>query len=134
MIVVVGMVVLLTTGIVAGTTVSLSRSGTAQVRSIALSYAQAGIELARAQRDSGWDAFAAMGGYPPRVYCVGSVGSFVEEACVLNMDNKYIRYVSLELTSVSGVSTMKVTSKVSWDDTANPLNKIELTTYLTQWR
>lgn len=133
MIVIVGMVVLLMTGIVAGTTVSLSRSNTSQVRSIALSYAQGGIELARAKRDGGWDAFEAMGD-PPRVYCVGADNVFVEGACVFTAGDKYTRYVSLQLTSVSGVPTMKVTSTVSWDDTIYPLNNIDLTTYLTKWR
>lgn len=119
MIVVIGMVVLLTTGIVAGTTASLSRSETSQVRSQALSYAQAGIELARGLRDNGWAAFAALGS--PSSTTVSTLGTLT-------------RSVTFQLTTVSGVSTMKVTSRVAWGDTSNPSNAVELTTYLTQWR
>jgi len=61
MIVVIGVVVLLTTGIVVGTTTSLSRSETSETRSQALSYAQEGIELARGLRDAGWNTFTALG-------------------------------------------------------------------------
>lgn len=122
MIVIIGMVVLLATGIVAGTTVSLSSSKTSQVRSQALSYAQAGIELARATRDDGWPAFSAMGNPP--------------STTVSNIDNTFTRSVTLELTTIGTppTPTMKVTSQVTWGDTTNPLNKVELTTYLTQWR
>jgi type II secretory pathway pseudopilin PulG len=133
MIVIVGMVVLLMTGIVAGTTVSLSRSETSQVRSVALSHAQSGIELARAKRDSGWAAFALLG-TSPTTYCVGADGVFNTGLCTINMDGKYIRSVSLQLTAVSLVSTMKVTSRVVWGDTANPSNAVQLTTYLTEWK
>lgn len=136
MIVVIGMVVLLATGVVAGTTISLSRSGASQIRTDALTVAQAGIELARGQRDNGWDAFA-LRGTPQSTYCVGSDGAFgqAQTSCTaVNVDNKYTRSVTLQMTTISGISTMKVTSSVTWGDTTNPLNKVELTTYLTQWR
>jgi len=118
MIVVIGVVVLLTTGIVVATTVSLSRSETSQVRSQALSIAQAGIELARAARDNGWIAFAALAG----------------STQVTAIDTTFTRSVTFELTTVSGVSTMKVTSRVAWGDTTNPSNAVQLITYLTQWK
>ena len=131
MIVIIGMVVLLATGIVAGTTVSLSRSKTSQVRSNALSFAQEGIELARKTRDSGWDAFALMG-ESETTYCVGSGGAWGASPCMVpNIDNKFTRSITLQPAPGSGIS---VTSKVVWGDTTNPLNKVELTTYLTQWR
>jgi type II secretory pathway pseudopilin PulG len=123
MIVIIGMVVLLATGIVAGTTVSLSRSQTSQVRSQALSIAQAGIELARGQRDNGWEAFAALGD--------------PQSTTVSTIDNKFTRSVTLELIPIPAnpaMNEMKVTSRVVWGDTTNPLNKVELTTYLTEWR
>lgn len=119
MIVVIGMVVLLTTGIIAGTTLSLSRSEASRTRSQALSYAQAGIELARATRDNGWAAFAAMGNPP--------------STTVSNIDSTFTRSVTFQLTTVSGVSTMKVTSRVVWGDTTNP-SAVQLITYLTQWK
>lgn len=120
MIVVIGMVVLLATGIVAGTTTSLSRSETSQIRSQALSIAQAGIELARGTRDNGWDAFAALG--------------TPQSTTVSNIDSTFTRSVTFQLTTVSGIPTMKVTSRVTWGDTSNPANTVQLITYLTQWR
>lgn len=120
MIVVIGMVVLLATGIVVGTTASLSRTESSQVRSQALSIAQAGIELARVTRDTGWEAFAALGD--------------PESTTVSTIDNTFTRSITFQLTTISGISTMKVTSQVIWGDTTNPLNKVKLTTYLTQWR
>ncbi len=137
MIVIVGMVVLLATGVVVGTTVSLSRSETSKVRSNAAAYAQSGIELARALRDTSWDAFAALGTPTANTYCVGSDGSFgqAQISCTaFNIDNTYVRSLTLELTIVSGVPTVKVTSKVSWGDVSNPANAIQLMTYLTQWK
>ncbi|MCX6792391.1 MAG: hypothetical protein NT149_05145 [Candidatus Gottesmanbacteria bacterium] len=136
MIVIVGMVVLLVTGIVAGTTASLSRSETSQTRSSALSFAQAGIELARGIRDNGWNTFVTMGSSGGAKYCVNSNSppEWTEsETCTPNIDSKFTRSVTLELTPASG---MKVTSKVAWGDTTDPLNKnkVELTTYLTQWK
>lgn len=136
MIVVVGMVVLLATGIVAGTTASLSRADTTNTRTQALSFAQAGIELARGARDTGWDAFALMG-TPESIYCVGSDGLFgtPQTACATpNIDSTFIRAVTLSLTDLSGVETMQVTSTVTWGDTTNQSNAIELMTYFTQWR
>jgi Tfp pilus assembly protein PilV len=129
MIVVIGMVVLLTTGIIAGTTASLSRTETSRVRSVALSHAQAGIELTRAMRDNGWAAFAAKGSRPT-TYCVGDFTTVAP--CPVNIDSKFTRSVTLELTTIGSppTSTMKVTSQVVWD----PSNAVQLTTYLTQWK
>lgn len=114
MVVVIGMVVLLATGIVAGTTAALSHSATSQTRSQALSYAQAGIELARGTRDSGWQ-------------------NLVNGTTVTTI-GPYTRSVTFLLINVYGVQTMKVTSRVTWGDTTNPSNAVQLITYLTQWK
>jgi type II secretory pathway pseudopilin PulG len=132
MIIIVGVIVLLATGIVAGTTAALSRSETLQARSEALSQAQAGIELARGLRDNGWNTFATKG-TPATTYCVGSGGGFVTGTCMPPyIDNRFKRYVTLELTTIGSppTPTMKVTSKVVWD----PSNAVQLSTYLTQWK
>jgi type II secretory pathway pseudopilin PulG len=134
MIVVVGMVILLVTGIVAGTTASLGRSETTQARSDALTFAQAGIELARGQRDNGWTAFEAMGSVGGTKYCVGSDQIWRDPPCLSNIDSKYTRSVTLQFAPVSSVPTMTVTSQVLWGDTTDPSNTVQLTTYLTQWK
>jgi len=135
MIVIIGMVVLLATGIVAGTTMSLSRSKTAQTRSEALAFAQAGIELTRTKRDQGWDAFVIFGS-PAGTYCVGSDGIFGQRqtSCtVANINNIYTRSIALTLQTVNEVEVMNVVSLVSWGDQSLS-NQVHLATYLTQWR
>lgn len=138
MIVIVGMVVLLVTGIVAGTTVALSRSETSRVRSEALSLAQAGIELTREMRDSGWDAFA-LHGSSETTYCVGSDGMWGPSPCAVpNIDNKFTRSITLHIIPIPETAPpmeeMKVISRVVWGDTTNPSNAVQLTTYLTEWK
>ncbi len=136
MIVIIGTVVLLTTGIVAGTTMSLGRSQVSQTRSSALALAQEGIELARGKRDNGWDAFLLMAN-PTNIYCVGSDNDFgvAQVACTTpNINNAFTRSLSLQSITISGVPTIKVTSQAAWGDTANPSNTVLLTTYLTQWK
>jgi len=138
MVVVIGMVVLLVTGIVAGTTVSLRRSETSQRRSNALSFAQEGIELARKTRDSGWTAFALLGS-SETTYCVGSDGLWNPSSpCSPNIDNKFTRSIMLHIIPIPDtdppMDEMKVTSRVAWGDTTNPLNTVHLITYLTGWK
>jgi type II secretory pathway pseudopilin PulG len=135
LVIVIGVVMLLTVGIVIGTTTSLSRSETTQLRGEGLAIAQSGIELARQKRDEGWNMFAAMGA-SESTYCVGDDGTFSspQSACTSpNVGSIFTRSVILDLITVSGVTTMKVTSRVTWGDENNETNKSELTTYLTQW-
>ena len=133
MIVIVGVIVLLATGIVAGTTASLGRSETLQIRSEALSEAQAGIELTRALRDAGWDDLVNKG-TPETAYCVGSGGwaEYTDPPCVVNINNMFTRTITLKY--VAATLTVQVISEVAWGDTSNPLNKVYLTTYLTNWK
>lgn len=144
-VVVVGIAVLLVLGIVAGTTRSLSLSQTVQKRTTALSLAQEGIELARQERDLGWDAFALMG-TPLSTYCIGSSGisdfaNLPVSSCgdSPNIDNTaFTRSVTLDLIPSpdgSGNTTMQVTVQVSWSAAAGATdNSVSLTTYLTQWQ
>lgn len=134
MIVVVGVIVLLTTGIVAGTTASLSRTEALRVRSEALTHTQTGIELARKIRDDGWNAFWLMGSAGGTVYCVNSAGVWSGAPCGVNIDGIFTRSVTLQTTSSPGEPTMIVTSNVIWGDIADPSNDVQLKTYLTQWK
>lgn len=140
MIVVIGIVVLLATGIVVGTTVSLSGVQSSGLRSSAVQYAQQGLELARAKRDAGWTAFAAMGtGDPAPVYCVGSDGDFgtaTSNCTAVNISPQFIRSITLQLVDTGDPAETKVTvdSVVKWGDSSNPDNKVEFKTELTQWK
>lgn len=131
MIVVIGVVVLLTTGIIAGTSASLSRTSDSQLRSAAVRYAQEGIELSRSIRDDGWNAFAALG-QVPSTYCVGDDTAFTATTSTCstpNINNVYARSVTLTLTTPTSMSVDVV---VNWGASSN--NKVELKTDLTQWR
>jgi type II secretory pathway pseudopilin PulG len=140
MLVVVGIVVLLVTGIVSGTTLSLNRTATIQQRSAAVKYAQEGIELTRFVRDEGWDNFAAMGAVESN-YCVGSeepvVFQLTTGSCATpNINDTYTRTITLLLIPASSttVEKMSVTVVVSWADRTQPTNAVSLVTYLTEWR
>jgi type II secretory pathway pseudopilin PulG len=146
MVVVIGVVIMLATGIVAGTTATLARTRTNELRSTALQYAQEGIEQTRSKRDAGWQTFAALGStqdVPPlsnkSVYCLGDDGIFlptVVSCTTPNVHGKYTRSVTLTLVSPADPSQMymSVDVVVSWGNTANPTNSVELKTDLTQWR
>jgi len=138
MIVVIGVVIVLVTGIIAGTTVTLSRSRDSNIRSAAVRYAQEGIELARSQRDSGWTAFAALG-TPYTTYCVDDNGVFTATgtSCTTpNVTNLYVRSVNLELKDAGNptLERMAVDVVVQWGDLTNSSNVVELKTDLTQWK
>lgn len=130
MIVVVTIVVLLATGIVAVTTVSLARSQTSKIRSEAVTHAQAGLELARGLRDTSWADFVVKGSAAGSTYCVGT---FTPPPCSVNINGTFTRFVRLQFTQVAGVDTMIVTSSVSWG-AGTPNNTVHLVTYLTQWK
>jgi len=117
MIVVIGVVVILTTGIIAGTSMSLSRTQGNQIRSSALQYAQEGIELTRQKRDAGWTAF------------VNDQGTTESTLGI------YTRSISLTLENTGlADERMLVDVVVSWGDATQTENNVELKTTLTQWK
>jgi len=139
MVVVIGVVVLLAVGIIAGTTASLSATQNAQTRSNALKFASEGIERTRELRDAGWNEFAALGEFES-TYCVGDDGEFTLAAtsCTSpNIEDRYIRAITLALVPAGDeypAEKMSVRVAVSWEGTTQLGNSVELVTYLTQWR
>lgn len=145
MVVVIGVVILLATGIIAGTSATLARTQSNQLRSTALQYAQEGTEQVRALRDAGWNTFAPMGStadVPPATsptkYCVGDDGVFqpTAVACTPNVHGKFARTITLALINPGDPVNMymSVDVVVSWGDLTNPNNSVELKTDLTQWK
>ncbi|MBI5448717.1 hypothetical protein HY948_00125 [Candidatus Gottesmanbacteria bacterium] len=127
-VVVIGVVTVLVTGIIVGTTASLRNINEGKTRSLALKYSQEGIEYARNLRNIGWTGFAEKSG----VYCLDKTNVLTASAnsvCPVNVDSIYIR--SLTFTWVDPV--MNVASKVAWDDGRGE-HKSELTTNFTRWR
>ncbi len=139
MVVVIGVVVALAVGIVAGTTAVLGSTQTTQIRSNAAKYAAEGIERARQIRDASWNTFAQMGA-TASLYCLGEDGQFVETGTTCsgkNIGGVYTRGVTLELLPAgpsNPVEKMSVRVEVSWGPAGVPGNSMVLETYLTEWR
>lgn len=130
-VVAIGVVVLLVTGLVVGTSVTLKASQYGKARSQAVQYAQEAIEIARNVRDSGWTTFAAYGGVSPVFWCLDKSGVWtaMSDSCSPNIDNFYTRQVTVTWIDPK----MKVEVQVSWTD-GNKTYTVPVTTYFTQWQ
>jgi len=128
-IVVVGVVILLVTGLIAGTVVSLKNVRNARTRSQAVKYAQEAVEVIRSERNSNWtDFFSIYNGY----YCLGSDAVFV--ATISGCPNNIVTSDSVFSRTVSFVPSgdiMRVAVSVSYPDA---IKSIDITTYLTKWK
>ena len=127
-VVVIGVVVLLVTGIVAGTTASLRNIDQGKTRSLALKYSQEGVEYGRNLRNTGWETFQAKSG----VLCLDKASVLTAASsgvCPVNVDSVYTR----SLTFTWSDPTMTVVSRATWNDGSGE-HKSELTTNFTKWR
>lgn len=126
-IVVVGVVVLLVTGLVIGTTASVRIGEAGKTRSKAVKYAQEGIELARTIRDTQWLTFVAMSG----TYCLDDANVWAEAtgACAVNINSLFARSVDFSYVD----PRMTVISTVSWQDSSGT-KQTSLKTFFTQWK
>ncbi len=128
-VVMVGMVVLMVSGLVAGTTASLRHSKNVQYKSKALKYSQEGIELTRKLRDSGWSEFEEKVG----TWCVDASGNWADAGgfpCMASIESTYSRTITL---TWDGSSKMTAEVSVAWSDGATA-HTSTLTTIFTQWR
>lgn len=122
-----GVVILLVTGLVVGTTSALKYAQSSRTRNAATQYASEGLELARRERDNGWGVFARAG-----TFCVGSSGAIPTEPCDM-LENTYSRTLTYTLDNADDPQTVVVISSVSWVEGAE--NKmISLQTTLTNWK
>jgi type II secretory pathway pseudopilin PulG len=130
-IVVIGMVMLLVTGLISGTTTSLKSSQSGRARSEATKYADEGMELIRLMRDENWTTFASHGG----LYCFGSDGLLslpVGPSCPTNIqtaDNALAR--SATFTWLGNKMQVEVSVVFQQGDVPKT---VTLDTYFTQWR
>lgn len=135
--------ILLITGLLVATSVSLRTSQNGQQRSKALKYAQEGIELTRSLRDSlDWASFTAYdpnAGSASTTWCLVAAGNWKQGACdpvVDAIDGVYTRAVTFEWNdrdSDPNKYRMEVTVTVSWDQ-AGQTKSVTLATYFTQWK
>lgn len=131
-----GVVILLITGLVVGTSVSLRTSQYGQSRSHAIKYAQEGVELVRNLRDSNeWDTFITNdtdSGPAATTKCLSKDHKWSTAIpCSTNIDNVYTRSVSFQWNEAA--NRMEVSVGVSWDESGQTKD-VTLDTYFTQWR
>jgi Tfp pilus assembly protein PilV len=129
-VVVVSIVVLLVTGLVAGTTASLRSAQSGRTKTQAVAIAQEGMELLRTMRDEDWDTFAAYSGS----YCLGDdhVLSVSPGTCSPNVTSSqlpFTREVEFSWQDPKMVATVNV-SYLEGENTRTST----LVTYFTQWK
>lgn len=134
-VVAIGVVVLLVTGLIIGTSVTLKASQYGKARSQAAQYAQEAVEMARALRDSSWTTFFS---YSGTSQCLSKTGEWttMSVSCPFDIDAMYARTVTFtwrDDLSVTNDERMKVDVVVSWTDGAKAYTA-PLTTYFTQWK
>ncbi|MEK9143595.1 MAG: prepilin-type N-terminal cleavage/methylation domain-containing protein [Patescibacteria group bacterium] len=130
-IVAIGVVVLLVTGLIVSTSVSLKASQYGKMRSLGTQYANEAIEVTRNLRDSGWSTFAVYGGVTPISWCLDKAGVWTQMAgtCSPNIDNFYTRMVTFTWDD----PRMKVDVAVTWVDGAKTYSSLN-STFFTQWK
>lgn len=122
-----GVVILLVTGLVVGTTSSLKYAQNSKARSVATQYAAEGLELARKERDAGWISFARDGSF-----CVGAAGEIPTDPCV-PIDGKYTRMLTYTCDNVLDPQSVVVASTVTWIE-GGATKTIVVQTTLTNWK
>lgn len=129
-IVIVGVFLLLVSGIVVSVTTSLGLSSKSKVRSDAVNLTKEGQEFMRNERDKGWDSFSQLSGS----YCLGQAMSLERKSlidCSYDLANGYNRQIDLTYDGSNTRMTVKVT--VSWFDGPQK-RSVSTTTFLTDWK
>lgn len=132
-IVVIAVVVLLVTGLIAGTTTSLRSAQAGRSKNQALKYAEEALEYSRSMRDRSWDSFQALSG----AYCMSNTTPLLlvysaTDTCTTNISTGEGSY-SRKVTYAWDGTKMIVTVSVSYPDGATT-KEVTLTTYYTQWK
>lgn len=129
MLVVLGMVTVLVTSIVAGSTVSLRNQQASKLRDTALAYAQKGLELVRTLKNSDWDTFVEYAGS----FCLDADGTYTRyvDSCESLLDDTYTRVVTFTWDAAN--ERMAVDMVVSWTASTKTYTT-KLDTYYTNWK
>ncbi len=129
----ISIVVLLVTGLIAGTSASLKTSVSGRSRDQAVKLAEEGLEHARSLRDQSWATLASYSGS----YCFDSSALVPleitqSEDCPVKKTTQDTVFNRIITFSLSG-SRMTIESKVSYPENAKT-QQVLLTTYLTAWK
>lgn len=130
-VVAIGVLVLLVTGLLAGATVTLKAAQYSRTKSLALAFAGEALEKARSIRDTSWDGFLTYGSVLGTTWCLDKAGSWslATGSCTANIDSVYTRSVVFTWQDPK----MKIDVSVTWSD-ASRTYRVDQTTYLTQWQ
>ncbi len=141
-----GVVLLLVTGLVAATTATLKKGRLAQDRSIATKYAQEGMEMTRLFRNKGWSDFRKLNDVACQndegtcLWCLNANGDWsvlqpVTNECSNNIDNRYSRLVFFDWKSDPDPNKehMHVTVIVAWQDGVN-VYRSNVESDFTEWQ
>lgn len=134
-----GVVIVIVTGLLSTTLVSIKATRIGKMRTQAVKYAQDGIELTRGLRDNfDWPTFQAYAGGltdgSTLTWCVDNTSTWpaTSGACSFpNIDNIFTRNVTFTWDSVT--EYMDVTSSVRWTE-GSTTKTSEFTTTYTQWK
>lgn len=124
-----GIVLILVTGLIVGGTSAVRTSDQGRMRSKAIQYAQEGIELTRKLRDESWTTFQARSG----LWCLDGSGVWTQAVgvCPVNINSTFTRGVTFAWNAAA--LRMEITMTVTWQD-GSATHKSELVTYFTEWQ
>lgn len=133
-IVMVGIVMLMITGLVVGMTRSIKNARFSNTKGPAIKYAQEGLEVARNERDVSWSSFLQRKNATDGLWCLDDSMQWTDpdgdiSVCEGNINNA----LSRSLTFTWNGSEMTVTSRVDWRD-GNATRSSSLSTEFTNWR
>jgi type II secretory pathway pseudopilin PulG len=125
-IIIVGVVVLLVTGLIVAATSSLRFGQQSKSRSQAVSLAREAIEFTREMRDSDWEGLSSRNG----TFCLSEAKEWSSDIeCPMTIQNQFSRSVVF----VSDGSTVEVEVTVSWWE-SSVIREVKINTAFTDWK
>lgn len=135
-IVVVAVVVLLVTGLVVATTVSLKSIRQNEIKTQAVTLAQAGMEIIRSVRDSNdWSTFSANSNNTNNnngLQCLGKSGLLSSPPCTPDITTAATSYTRTAQFTNIDTGSLEVTVTVTATD--NGIAPVTLSSYFTEWK
>ena len=131
--------VVIITGIVILTTLSIGNSNVSKNDANGLRYAQEGLEWVRAERDKSWATVIAKSSNSTSYYCISSLNWNTASACNSSQvitGTTYRRTLSLKSSDSDGngqADTIDATILIQWDD-GGKQHATQIATQLTSWK
>jgi Tfp pilus assembly protein PilV len=131
-VVAIGVVILIVTGLIVAVLSSLRSAQSSKSRSVATKLTQDGIESIRNLRDSGWATFISKNSVNP--WCMGSDGVLVDHPpCAQAIVSGGISYGRTAQITSTAIDQATVTVTVTWIEGQTAKNSTA-TTILSKWR